>query len=382
MKRIGITIYVKSNLFSNGINQNAIYLGRILKKCGYIVDLICNDQKTVDEVKKFETEINVFTLEKSYTIRYNLILQVGFTIEKKFSSKWKLKNPDLKFVAYECGNHYLSNTEKMLFKKSDETSYFRNRDEFDQKPHQVWSIPQMENTNYTFYQFRHRQDKITVVPFIWDPFVIEETFRIKGGSIYTPRPIERCSVMEPNISVMKNVVFPVIVLEKNQKINPLKNIFLFGADVLKESKPFVDFILSTEIGKNKVVSVESRFPSAKILIDHTDFVFSWQWENNLNYLWLDVAWMGYPVIHNGSMCEDVGYYYEGFDGDMGLQKINEVIKSHNDNYEKYIFKNREIIKRYTKENQNLIDQYKELVENVLNNKFERKKYNWVENKIY
>jgi cell division GTPase FtsZ len=65
-----------------------------------------------------------------------------------------------------------------------------------------------------------------------------------------------------------------------------------------------------------------------------------------------------------------------------LNKIDEVIKNHNDNYKEYINKNREIIKRYTKENQTLVDQYKELVENVLNNKFERKKYNWQENKIY
>jgi hypothetical protein len=382
MKRIGVTININKTLFSNGINQNAIYLARVLKKCGYIVDLICGNEKTIEEIKKYENEINIFSLEKSYNIRYNLVIQLGFSIEKKYSSKWKIKNKEVKFVAYECGNHYLVNTEKMLFKKDEDTTYFRGKDEFDQKPHQVWSIPQMENTNYTFYQLKNRQDKVTVVPFIWDPFVIEETFKLRNKETYTPRKIERCSVMEPNISVMKNVVFPIVILEKSQKTNPLSQIYLFGADVVKTSKPFIDFVLSTEIGKNKIVSVEDRYPTAKILPDHTDFVFSWQWENNLNYLWLDVAWMGYPVIHNGSMCQDVGYYYEGFNGDDALNKIDEVIKNHNDNYKEYINKNREIIKRYTKENQTLIDQYKELVENVLNNKFERKKYNWEENKIY
>lgn len=382
MKRIGITVKINNTLFSNGINQNAIYLARVLKKCGYIVDLICADQKSLDEVSIYEKEINIFNLEKSYNIRYNLIIQVGFTIDKKISSKWKLKNKDVRFVAYECGNHYLINTEKMLFNKNLETNYFRGIDDDQQKPHQVWTIPQMENTNFTFCQFITRQDKITVVPFIWDPFVVEKSFEIMGHSEYTPRPIERCSVMEPNISVMKNVVLPVVIFEKNQKINPLKNIYLFGTDVLKTSKPFIDFVLSTEIGKNKIVSVESRYSTSKVLRDHADFVFSWQWENNLNYLWLDVAWMGWPIIHNGSMCQDVGYYYEGFNGDEAIQKIDEVIKTHNNNYEDYIVKNRELIKRYTKENQTLINQYKELVENVLNNRFERKKYNCQENKIY
>lgn len=82
MKRIGITISIRDSIFSNGVNQNALYLARVLKKCGYIVDLICANQKTVDDVKIYEKNINAFLLEKSYQIRYNLIIQLGFTVEK------------------------------------------------------------------------------------------------------------------------------------------------------------------------------------------------------------------------------------------------------------------------------------------------------------
>ena len=92
--------------------------------------------------------------------------------------------------------------------------------------------------------------------------------------------------------------------------------------------------------------------------------------------------MGYPIVHNGSMCKDIGYYYEGFDGDMAINKINEMINTHNKNYEVYLKSNREIIKRYTKENQTLVDQYNKFVDDVIHNKFERKKYDWKENKIY
>jgi hypothetical protein len=382
MKRIGITVKINGSLFSNGINQNALYLARVLKKSGYIVDLICADQKTYDEIKQYETEINLFPLDKSYNIRYNLIIQLGLTVHRSQFKNWKLKNNDVKLVAYECGNHYLINTERILFHKDMESNSFRASNELVEIPHQVWSIPQMENTNYSFYQFYTKQDKVTVVPFIWDPFVIESTFKQRGKGIYEPRDIERCSVMEPNISVMKNVVMPTIILEKSQKTNPLREVYYFGADVIKNSKPFIDFIKSTNLFKDKIVSVENRFWTSKILPDHTDFVLSWQWENNLNYLWLDVAWMGYPIVHNGSLCQDVGYYYEGFNADDAVNKIDEVIKTHNDKHKEYIQNNREIIKRYTQENQTLVDQYKMLVENVLNNKFVRMSYKWEENKVY
>lgn len=382
MKKIGITINIINTLFSSGHNQNGIYLGHVLKSAGYDVDLICANKKTLDEVLNYEKDLRVIEIGESYDVRYDVLIQVGFTISTSQSSRWLIKNDNIKFVAYECGNHYLVNTEKMLFNYGIDTSHFRNRHELDQRPHQVWSIPQMENTNYTFYQFHTRQDNVTVVPFIWEPFVIERSFDLRGKGTYTPRPIERCSVMEPNMSVMKNAILPVVILEKNQKQNPLKNVYLFGTDKIKTSKPFVDFVASTELFKKKIVSAESRYTTAKVLPDHTDFVFSWQWENNLNYLWLDVAWMGWPIVHNGSLCQDVGYYYEGFDGDVAVEKIGEVIKTHNNNYEEYLKLNREIIKRYTKENEVLVNQYKELIENLLQDRFERKKYDWKTNKIY
>jgi hypothetical protein len=382
MKRIGITVKISGSLFSNGINQNALYLGMVLRKSGYIVDLICSDQKTYDEINKYKSDLNVTILDKSYIRKYDLIIQLGFTVDKLHFNNWKSNNKNLKLVAYQCGNHYLITTEKVLFQKDSEIKTFSDNEKFSQTPHQVWSIPQMENSNYNFYQFYNKQDNVTVVPFIWDPFVVESTFKERNKDVYTVREIQRCSVMEPNISVMKNVVMPTIILEKNQKSNPLKEIYYFGADVIKNSKPFIDFIKSTEIYKKNIVSIENRYWTSKILPDYTDFVLSWQWENNLNYLWLDVAWMGYPIVHNGSLCQDVGYYYEGFNADDAVNKIDEVIKTHNDKHKEYIQNNREIIKRYTKENQTLVDQYKMLVENVLNNKFVRMTYKWEENKVY
>lgn len=117
MIRIGVTVAItgSNTLFSNGVNQNALYLARVLKKCGYIVDLICGNQHTIDEIKNYEKELNIFHYEKSYNIRYNLIISVGLVVNKTMFKNWKLKNSDLKFVSYLCGNEYLINTERMLF---------------------------------------------------------------------------------------------------------------------------------------------------------------------------------------------------------------------------------------------------------------------------
>ena len=43
-------------------------------------------------------------------------------------------------------------------------------------------------------------------------------------------------------------------------------------------------------------------------------------------MYLDAAFMGYPVLHNAPMCKDVGYYYEGCDTVEASKKLNWIYK--------------------------------------------------------
>jgi hypothetical protein len=92
-------------------------------------------------------------------------------------------------------------------------------------------------------------------------------------------------------------------------------------------------VFNLDIAKAGKVSIETRFNTLQFMKIYADFVVSHQIENNLNYLWLELAWMGWPVIHNGSLCKDVGYYYEGFDFDMAVNVLNDAILNHDKNKE-------------------------------------------------
>ena len=48
----------------------------------------------------------------------------------------------------------------------------------------------------------------------------------------------------------------------------------------------------------------------------------------LNYLYLEVAYLGFPIIHNSPMCKDIGYYYEEDNIDQMLECIEEAKKHH------------------------------------------------------
>ena len=88
-------------------------------------------------------------------------------------------------------------------------------------------------------------------------------------------------------------------------------------------------------------------------------------ENNLNYLYLDLAWMGWPVVHNANLCKDVGYYYEGFNYDEGAEVLKNAILTHDDNHEEYTRKNRSVLNKYLPTNKYLQEQYISLVNSVL-----------------
>ena len=224
-------------------------------------------------------------------------------------------------------------------------------------------------------------ENATVVPFVWEPIATEIYCEQKGFGEFVKRPIKKIATMEANISVMKHFLPTLVTVEEllDRGIDIEKHMIM-GADHLI-SKPRVTQILrDKKLLIEGKISLNPRVPTQDMIHIHADLVLSWQWENNLNYLYFDAAWMGAPVVHNANLCPDLGYYYEGFQMYEAADVVEEAIKSHPTD-ETYLERNREVIKRYTHHNKNLIKQYNELLENLVNNKFVEMNYNWQDNSV-
>ena len=226
---IGITINLRnSSIWSNGINQNAIYLASTLSKAGHSIMLIFN--KTEDNEKSVESlvkiienieEVRCVEIAASLKIRFDVLIQLGISIEKPWYTVWKKLNNNVKLVNYECGNHFLIDSEKILYDHLD-GSKKPEREANLVSPDQIWSIPQMENTNLYFYQHRRDCNKATVIPFVWNPIALEEYAKSNNYGNYTKRDIKKVAVMEPNISIMKNCIYPIVILERFVKYEKTK----------------------------------------------------------------------------------------------------------------------------------------------------------------
>ena len=340
-----------------------------------------NDFSNLKKIIKGNDNITAMDIVSSFNLRFDVLIQLGISIEKIWMKAYKKHNSNIKTINYECGNHFLIDSEKILYNHlgGDKPP---KREAVIIKPDQIWVIPQMENTNLHYYQHRRDCNKATVIPFVWDSMALEENAKSNNFKTYTKRDINTVAVMEPNISIMKNCIYPIVILEKFVKYEKgeLKKIMLIGADKIKNNYTFKKLIKDTEVFKKGLLSAESRFQTHMVLEKHVDMVLSWQIENPLNYLYFDVCWLGWPLVHNANLCKDLGYYYEGFDADGAVDAIKNVIANHN-NDEDYMDRMRKIISRYTIENKKMLDNYNRLLDDLVNDRFKRWSYDWKTNTI-
>jgi hypothetical protein len=170
---------------------------------------------------------------------------------------------------------------------------------------------------------------------------------------------------------MKWCLPALLVCENSYRKN--KNIErVFLSNITEKTKSINDFnidglnaiVKNLDLNADTKISIESRYNSLVFMKNHGDIAVSHQMENPLNYLYFDLAWMGWPIVHNAHLCKDVGYYYEGFNYEMGGEVLSNVILNHDDNVESYIEKNRRILDRYLPSNIELQEKYKLLIQKL------------------
>ena len=122
-------------------------------------------------------------------------------------------------------------------------------------------------------------------------------------------------------------------------------------------------INSLDLHQDRKITSEARFNTLAFMKDYASLAVSFQMENHLNYLYFDLAWMGYPIIHNAKLIKNIGYYYNEFNYEEGAQMLNKALENHD--FDSYIKKNRELIFKYTPQNIELQKKYKSLIDSLV-----------------
>ncbi|MFD0881782.1 DUF2827 family protein [Variovorax dokdonensis] len=105
-----------------------------------------------------------------------------------------------------------------------------------------------------------------------------------------------------------------------------------------------------------------RHATPEFLAERTDIVLSHQIENPLNYFYLDVCWQGYPLVHNASLCADLGYYYEANQVAQGASHVQEILDAFDAQSTAYRARQRQLIGRYLPDASQLVAVYAGLLD--------------------
>lgn len=362
-KKIGITmshVKDKMDLFVNGIIQNAIFFYELLTNIGkydvyFIVD--GHDNNYLNEIKYKQ-------------IHYNNIIEEGFSIIFTFCFRLSLdkymllKKNGTKSIFYNCGNIFILESESCLYNNGERQHIYHKFNIFDE----CWNIPQHFNTNHYYLKTLLRCN-IIQVPFIWSPQFIDQE-----ENKYKKRSREKSiAIFEPNISIIKWSFPPLLVCENAyrefdiENKDKIKNVYIMNVThTIKFNKNnFCKLVDCLDLGIDNKITIESRHRSLYIMSNYADIAVSHTWENYLNYLYFDIAWMGWPIVHNGKLCKDVGYYYDEFNYEEGGHILKNVILHHDENADEYVVRNRSYLQQFLPTNTELQQKYDTLISQCL-----------------
>lgn len=337
---IGITISFNDDgsypVFNNGLRQNVLFLYKLFKSsknCGRVY--LIYQGVVVPNVFPIELEIDMADVIKMDRVLDDLdyVISIGSAISISLLSE--LRDRGVKLISYRGGNGAIISMEAMVsFPNTQRAELHFDHGYYDQ----VWTTPQHMNTNAGWCRTLYRCP-VYEVPQIWSPDLLR--FAKSGRNFdfgYVPgKPNWAIGVLDPNNTVMKTSHQPMLAIEMFFRQYPslVRAALITNTLHLKENHHFSSFAKKlTAVQKGKM-TFEDRFVGYEFMAKYCDCVVTHNWENELNYLYYEVLWGGYPLIHNSTLLKEYGYFYNSFDAIAGGIAIATAFEHHDRNLPEY-----------------------------------------------
>ncbi len=364
--KVGITAIENTDAFhlmwSNGIGQNIIFLGLLLQRLDIVGEVSIVTPSGSGHPLNSLFGWPVYGIEAAAD-KLDLIIELGARALYPEQIE-RLRKRGGKIVSYVAGNIMAMNFEELArgLPHGDDVAPLG----FDA----AWITPQHWHMCRSYSRIT-RSEITRIAPHIWDPICINQTsFQIgKNPFFRTPDPEKRWMLgcFDPNVNVVKTFHLPLLITEMAYRKNPelIKRILLFSTYHLRESVHINELFAALDLGRDKKIFVEQRHRLIDMLGTEVNAVVTHQWQNNLNYLYWEILYLGWPLIHNSTEFRDVGYYYPEFDTNVGGATLNAALEGHESNRIKQSQAIRETLWRFSLDNPTVKSSYEALIEEVM-----------------
>lgn len=367
--KIGISILITRgfNIWSNGLNQNILFLAQTLRAseaCSEVVLINCGDSALPkDQVNLDDWGVRVVS-QHEIGDSLDVIIEMGGAVDLKILDLQRARGK--KVVWFAIGSAFVSLVEPIIF---DKPSFFARPSRCDE----IWLLPQHMRFAPMLRTLYHCP--VWQVPYLWSPHFIEQRklqtaqagFEY-GFKVPAQTPL-RLAIFEPNISVVKNCVIPMLGADIAYRRNPkaIEHLFTLNTLHMKEHPTMLYLANSLDLVKQHHATFEGRHDIVGFMAEFANAVISHQWDNEQNNLYLDVLWGDYPLIHNSPWIADAGYYYPEFEAEILADGLLDAWQNHARNLVTYRQKSQRIFDAVDPLNSENVSAYADRLLSLANN---------------
>lgn len=302
------------NIFANGLFQNVFIFYRMFDAAGWTPILVVNDKpKSIEKIPEVLRMTRVVSVEDivKQPLPVKAYIEIGMSIDPNIRRFLKMIGAKI-FKVY-LGNILNIDIETPVFYPSMNFSHHvvGECDSVLVSPHYGQHAEYALALNHVDLNSPRK-----IAPYVWDPCIL--TNEGKRNPCWRPRlPEEKETflIMEPNISFQKCSLFSIMALEGWYRKNKSWNgqVVVVNGERIMATPFFRDSIVPTLdlfkdnklviLGRRDMITMMTEYPHATFCLH--------QFNNEYNYMTLELLWAGFPVLHNAQSWKEFGYCYEG-----------------------------------------------------------------------
>ena len=205
--------------------------------------------------------------------------------------------------------------------------YHHNVGEFDE----IWTSPHYkQHIDYAALLNRTEISDGRVVPYVWDSCFITQ-YGNKENIEWIPSNCMDIVIMDPNISFQKCYLYSLLLVEAYHKKYPewKGNVHIINGDKIAINPHAKNFILPSLTLQNRIVLHERKNIHTILAENRSACFITHQWNNDFNYMTLELMYCNYPILHNSEGWDYYGYYYDINKWNDAIETLHNALTTHN-----------------------------------------------------
>jgi hypothetical protein len=350
-------------LFRNGLTQNIVVLYDLFESMGYKSYLLQYNGQPAGNKKSFILNYRTITPQELILkpMKIKTFIEIGMSVDS--ITRAYLRSIGAKIVKLYLGNILNIDIETVQNFKS---MFFNHHvvGEIDE----IWTSPHYkQHIDYAALLNRTSISSGRVVPYVWDSCFITQYGNKEAIEWIPPSDwtTQDFVIMDPNISFQKCYFYSLLLIEAFSKKYPewKGNVQIINGDRLKMEMNSFNFVLpSLTLYKNNRIVLHGRKTIHTILNENRSACFiTHQWNNDFNYMTLELLYCNYPILHNSEGWRQFGYYYSIDKWNDAIETVFSSLKDHKENMNIYKTHAANLIWRHSIHNPDIQSEWKAIL---------------------